>query len=350
MTLLGRNTSVLGRVFDAVRTVLFPRPRPRVTPRRALVLAHRGTDGRVPENTVKGCRLAVEGGADGFEVDLCMTRDGKIVLWHDCHPDALVAVVRQAGAEGRLFVPRVPEFGSELRKPVSQLLLSELLASHGYEAVDEVPPDLVDFDPEVDCRPALLDDLLDWAATERRARVLAFDVKLKPSERARLPSMVDTIAAALAARPVLADRRIFLLTVHREVYETMTAAVNGRSNLRSLVVVPDFELPGVMDFVARRPVRYVSLGINPRRAWASTRDDLVQVVHAREQGELDGVLVWTANGDKVLAELGKLAVDAVITDDVAAARRILDAEHERHVRLLERRERARIRIPDEKVR
>jgi len=40
----------------------------------------------------------------------------------------------------------------------------------------------------------------------------------------------------------------------------------------------------------------------------------------------------------------------VITDDVAAARRILDAEHERHVRLLERRERARIRIPDEKVR
>jgi glycerophosphoryl diester phosphodiesterase len=114
--------------------------------------------------------------------------------------------------------------------------------------------------------------------------------------------------------------------------------------------VPDFELPGVIEVAAELRTRHVSIGKNPRRTWASTRDDLVVAVRAREAGLLDWVLVWTANDERVLRELGRLAIDAVLTDDVAYARRILDAEHGRHLALLRRREQARIRIPSDRVR
>ena len=36
-------------------------------------------------------------GADAIETDVCVTRDGEFVLWHDRRPDDKVALFRQAG-------------------------------------------------------------------------------------------------------------------------------------------------------------------------------------------------------------------------------------------------------------
>lgn len=49
----------------------------------ALVLAHRGASGYAPENTLEAFRLAVEQGADGFELDVHFSRDGHLVVIHD---------------------------------------------------------------------------------------------------------------------------------------------------------------------------------------------------------------------------------------------------------------------------
>ena len=48
-----------------------------------LILGHRGYDAKYPPNTVIAMVKAVEYGADGVELDVWRTKDGKIVLSHD---------------------------------------------------------------------------------------------------------------------------------------------------------------------------------------------------------------------------------------------------------------------------
>ena len=48
-----------------------------------LIYAHRGASFDYPEMSIQAYQAAVEQGADGFETDLRLTRDGVIVCWHD---------------------------------------------------------------------------------------------------------------------------------------------------------------------------------------------------------------------------------------------------------------------------
>ena len=48
-----------------------------------IVLAHRGYSGNYPENTVLAFEKAMEFGADGVELDVHLTKDGKMVICHD---------------------------------------------------------------------------------------------------------------------------------------------------------------------------------------------------------------------------------------------------------------------------
>ena len=50
---------------------------------RPLVVAHRGSSGSAPENTLAAFRLAIEEGADMVELDVRMTRDFFLVVLHD---------------------------------------------------------------------------------------------------------------------------------------------------------------------------------------------------------------------------------------------------------------------------
>lgn len=51
--------------------------------RRPLVGGHRGAPTRVPENTLAGFALAMEEGAELLELDVHLTRDGKLAVIHD---------------------------------------------------------------------------------------------------------------------------------------------------------------------------------------------------------------------------------------------------------------------------
>jgi glycerophosphoryl diester phosphodiesterase len=52
-------------------------------PGRPLVVAHRGSSGTAPENTLAAFRAGIAAGADAFELDVRLTRDGKAVVIHD---------------------------------------------------------------------------------------------------------------------------------------------------------------------------------------------------------------------------------------------------------------------------
>src|SRR5580704_9429935 len=67
-------------------TEFFDLPRPRV-------IAHRGASGTFPENTLASFKAARDLGAPYIELDLHMTRDGRVVVSHD--PD----LTRMAGLD-----------------------------------------------------------------------------------------------------------------------------------------------------------------------------------------------------------------------------------------------------------
>lgn len=48
-----------------------------------LIYAHRGSSGEAPENTMAAFRLALEQGAQGIELDVQLTADGRLVVIHD---------------------------------------------------------------------------------------------------------------------------------------------------------------------------------------------------------------------------------------------------------------------------
>jgi glycerophosphoryl diester phosphodiesterase len=59
-----------------------------LTPRsRPIVVAHRGSAGRAPENTLAAFRLAHENGADAIELDVHLSKDGQVVVIHDRNLD-----------------------------------------------------------------------------------------------------------------------------------------------------------------------------------------------------------------------------------------------------------------------
>ena len=49
----------------------------------SIILAHRGASGYAPENTLEAFRLAMEMGADGFELDVHLSADGELMVIHD---------------------------------------------------------------------------------------------------------------------------------------------------------------------------------------------------------------------------------------------------------------------------
>jgi glycerophosphoryl diester phosphodiesterase len=61
----------------------------RVPLRRLFVIGHRGAPYHYPENTLASFQEALSLGATGLEFDLCITRDRRIVLFHDPRPDRL---------------------------------------------------------------------------------------------------------------------------------------------------------------------------------------------------------------------------------------------------------------------
>lgn len=52
-------------------------------PQKVSVIAHRGASQSAPENTVAAMMKAVEAGADMVELDVQMTRDRRLVVFHD---------------------------------------------------------------------------------------------------------------------------------------------------------------------------------------------------------------------------------------------------------------------------
>src|ERR687890_68546 len=58
-----------------------------VEPKRPLNIAHQGGEDEFPSNTMYAFRKALKVGADMLELDIGVTRDGKVIVMHDTTVD-----------------------------------------------------------------------------------------------------------------------------------------------------------------------------------------------------------------------------------------------------------------------
>lgn len=79
-----------------------------MTPAAAIVIAHRGASGYLPEHTLAAKALAYGLGADFLEQDVVATRDGALVVLHDLHLDDVSDVAQRfpgrQRSDGRHYV------------------------------------------------------------------------------------------------------------------------------------------------------------------------------------------------------------------------------------------------------
>jgi glycerophosphoryl diester phosphodiesterase len=141
------------------------------------VVGHRGSPCFEVENTMPSFERAIREGANALELDLCVTRDREVVVWHDFSPHEKNARFRRWGWEPDVaFRPRVPD-DSQLRKPTSELTLAEFRTHYGYAKKKG--------GARVDAEIPLLSRFFEWAARERKLGLVYFDIKV-PYDRADL--------------------------------------------------------------------------------------------------------------------------------------------------------------------
>lgn len=314
MTLLGHRNP-FRRLANASRG-LVRRPTARGPRDRVFVIGHRGAPTESPENTIESFATAIARGADAVEADVCSTRDGRFVLWHDCRPDDKVAVFRQASGETYLYEPDAPPVGSPYRRPIRELDLDEFRAHYGY-----VPSDDDGGNERVPV--ALLEDLFDWARATPAVALLALDVKLGEKEPAAARDLVRFVREARREGRVPPRLSVVLLCPEKEVLMAALTEERREPLGDGIRVVADFEFPGVLDFASRYGATSVSVGLR-RRFWPDFRDELGRVLAARDGGRLELVIVWTENDEERLRELVRLGVDGILTDEATLLRRVVE--------------------------
>lgn len=219
------------------------------------VIGHRGASASAPENTLAAFRLAVAQGADGVELDVRMAADGLLVVQHDAYL-----------SDGRLVRATLR---SDL--PPSVPTLGEVLAAGPW--------------------------------------FVNIEIKNDPDEPGHDPSgvLVDAVAAEVAA--------------HRAGGRVLVSSFDWPTVRRVRSVAPGLATawlvwtgtPGDPRAWSSRAAGAGAQALNPQDALVDA--ELVAAAH----GAGLAVNVWTVDDPDRIRALARLGVDAVITNDPAAA-------------------------------
>lgn len=235
------------------------------------IWAHRGASRDAPENTLPAVELALQQGADGVEIDVQLSRDGRVVVLHD------ETVDRTTDGTGA-----VADLDFEA--------LRALDASGGDERF-------------AGTRIPTLAEVLEATAAVR------LNIELKNDE-VPYPGLEEKVLAEVATHD--AADRVVLSSFNGESVRRL--ATLGAASQRGLLysgplLRPIHEARRRGARAVHAPVRWVTPGL-VRRAHRHHCD----------------VRVWTVNAPDDMRRMGRWGVDAIITDVPEHARSIL---HER---------------------
>lgn len=162
----------------------------------AIVIAHRGASGYLPEHTLAGYELAVRMGADYIEPDLQLTRDGRLVAIHD---DTLTRTTNVQAVFGpRNGGYRVSDFTLAELQTLQMKLVGTAQATY---------PGFTPSSPEA-LRIPTFEDVI--ALAQRLGRETGRSIGIYPEAKQSDPLMEDKILAALQASGYGTDGKVFV--------------------------------------------------------------------------------------------------------------------------------------------
>jgi len=305
------------------------------------IVGHRGSPAAEVENTIPSFARAIAEGANAIELDVCVTRDREVVVWHDFRPNGFETLLRRWGLEPVVRCRPLAPSDSRRRRAVDELTLSELRAWYGYAEKRGYTNDRVDVEIPT------LAQFFAWAARETSLGLVYIDTKIPDDRMALLPVLLERVDA-LEARAG-AEFRIVFETASEKIAAELKRLAPHRELTLDIMPPPGIVLDhdaasavcaarrlGLAHATAQRP-RDITI-----RPYATHRrivtDDLARL---RELGEGDAVrelCAFTINDEGEMRELVELGVHAIQSDRPAELRRVVDAfrrsgEHGRRDRL-----------------
>jgi len=225
------------------------------------IIGHRGASACAPENTMTAFRLAWSEGAAGIELDVQMTSDREIIVFHDITGERLAGDRR---ALSELSWREVSEWDVGVGKST---IYQGTHVPHLYEVLHEAPRDNLIL-IEIKSGPEIIPDLHHLLSTYRNKTfaILTFDIQ----------------TAMLAVKAL----------THTPVYLNVEAE-------------DAFKIDAILSTVAQNGLHGISLG------WSDRVDEaLVNKVHHAGLP----LAVWTVNETKEVLRAQKIGVDLLMTD------------------------------------
>jgi glycerophosphoryl diester phosphodiesterase len=184
-----------------------------------LVIGHRGSPAREIENTIESFDRAMKEGANALEVDLSMTKDGVVILWHDWDPNDTVSILRESGFEPFVkYKPHPPALGSELRQRLSKITYEDFRSGYDYKLRHGNNPQ------PAGAKIPTLKDFFEWSKNQENLLYVFFDIKCPQDECDLSVEILHKIKALLLEyKPAF---RVVMETAIKGVYDIMRANMN----------------------------------------------------------------------------------------------------------------------------
>lgn len=257
---------------------------------RPLNIAHRGARSLAPENTITAARRALEIGADGWELDVQMTRDKKLVVIHD-------ATLDRTSNVKKVFPNRKPwlvrdftleeiqklDFGSWFNKtdPFGQISTGKI-SKKEQDSFEEV-------------KVLTLQQALEF--TEKNRWNVNIEIKSFPFE----PENFELVEKVTSLINQLEIEKMVIISSVNHNYVKRIKELNPKITTGVLVNKP-----------LNNPLDYL------KKTDADAYNPSISVINLREVKPLHDegffIIVWTVNDEKTMKDLIKVGIDGVITD------------------------------------
>ncbi|NLI79095.1 MAG: hypothetical protein GX442_21960 [Candidatus Riflebacteria bacterium] len=288
-----------------------------------LVIGHMGAPNEEVENTIPSFQKALDLGANAIETDLCLTKDGVVVHWHDWSPNDLIAKFRQLGQQGLKYRPYNPNLLSKWRRKVCQLTLAELRKHYGYTRRGNPLGTSSRSATPINT----LAEVAAWARQEPRLQKIFLDVKI-PKDGERFVAPLMRSALAILRRNGLEEKTIFMVAnenIARLVQAALAGSSAGLTFDRELVpgiIIHPGKFSAVKNALALQ-VPYASVGkpVATLLGWTIYRRIVANDLQAlaahnarRPAVPLRGYFPWTIDDPTEMKTLIEMGVHGIITN------------------------------------
>ncbi|MCY7786659.1 glycerophosphodiester phosphodiesterase [Bacillus inaquosorum] len=237
------------------------------------IFAHRGASGQFPENTMLAFEKGIEAGADGIELDVQLTKDGRIVVIHDERLDRTTS----------------------LKGFVKDTAYDVIMTANAAAGHDQTYSDI---------KVPLLEDVLSWAEKKN----FLINIELKNSV-IRYEGMEEKVLEAVKRFNI--EERVILSTFNHE-----SLALCARR-------APHIERAALTSDVLYQADRYITSipasGYHPKLNSPATADKVLK----KMRNSSIKVRPYTVNRPEDMKRLFEAGADGIFTDFPAMALALL---------------------------